>query len=74
MLDITKPSKVRDRAAMASEGAPCQNKVMEPSLDNSPVESSSAPGPQAPLDAAYCGPEPDFTEIAAVYAAFGLPR
>lgn len=45
---------------------------MEPQIE---AATSPAPEPQAPLDAAYCGPEPDFTEIsAALFASVYFPR
>ncbi|HXT01885.1 MAG TPA: hypothetical protein VN915_14515 [Elusimicrobiota bacterium] len=45
-------------------------------MDTAPDAVPAVPSSQsaAPLDAAYCGPEPDFTEIAALYADIGIPR
>lgn len=46
---------------------------METKLESRPAPSPPASAPQAPLDAAYCGPEPDYTEIAAMFARGGIP-
>lgn len=50
---------------------------MEPALEPLPVPPSPAPAleaaPQGLLDAAYCGPEPDHTEMAALFARGGFP-
>jgi hypothetical protein len=40
--------------------------VMEPTIE--PVAAAAPSAPQAPIDAAYCGPEPDDAEIAALFA------
>jgi hypothetical protein len=46
---------------------------MEPKIESRPVSPSPAPAPPALIDAAYCGPDPDFTEIAALFARGGVP-
>ena len=46
---------------------------METKLETPTAPPPPSSGPQKPLDAAYCGPEPDFTEIAAMFARGGFP-
>jgi len=47
---------------------------MEISPDTRTDSPAPAPAPQAPLDAAYCGPEPDFTETVPMFADVVYPR
>lgn len=46
--------------------------VMEPTIEAPATPAPAAP--QAPIDPAYCGPEPDDSEIAAIFAGgLGTP-